>query len=190
MAKSRLVKQLAAASFCFLSAGAVSAETMTFDGIGDAEFYPASYTQYGFIVTSLAVLGGPHLHPGNDNLSLHSNVGSSPYQFRRVDGANFSFAGFDYEGGDSVFVADNGASFTILKDQPLATFVMPAAFQNISYVNWYMNIPSDEPPYFEQWGTIDNVVMNMAAVPEPSTTAMWGLGLFGLLAAARRNRQQ
>jgi hypothetical protein len=185
MKRSRLVKKLAAAAFCLFGAGAASAETMDFVDIGLVDLFPVSYTEFGYIVTSIAPLSeGPHLHPGNENLMLHSNVGSSPYQFKRVDGASFNFFGFDYVGGDSLFVADNGASFTIHKDQPLASFVMSNAFQNVKYVNWYMNILSDEGPYFEQYGTIDNVVM--VAVPEPSTIAMWGLGLLGLLGAARR----
>jgi hypothetical protein len=55
-----------------------------------------------------------------------------------VDGGSFDFLSFDYFGGDSVFVSDTGATFTILGDQPLANFVLPAAFQNVSYIDWFM----------------------------------------------------
>jgi hypothetical protein len=183
MSKTNLIKRYAAAALCAFSVTA-GAQTLTFDGIGD-EIYPLSWTESGFIITSLAA-DGPHLHAGDDNLMLHSNVGSSPYQIRRVDGGAFDFLSFDYTGGDSLFVTDTGASFTILGEQPWANFVMSPAFQNVSYVNWYMNTPGD-PPFFEQWGTIDNIVLS---VPEPAEVAMLGIGLFGLLLHARRARRR
>jgi hypothetical protein len=61
---------------------------------------------------------------------------------------------------------------------------MLPAFQNVSYVNWYMNTPG-EPPFFEQWGTIDNIVLS---VPEPAQVAMLAIGLAGLLLRGRRGR--
>jgi hypothetical protein len=181
MTQTRLIKQLTAAALCTFSLAA-SAQTLTFDGIGD-ELYPLSWTESGFIITSLSP-DGPHLHGGNDNLMLHSNVGSSPYQIRRLDGGVFDLLSFEYTGGDSLFVTDTGASFTILGEQPWATFTMSPAFRDVSYVNWYMNTPG-EPPFFEQWGTIDNVVLS---VPEPAHAAMLGLGLIGVLLRARRSR--
>jgi hypothetical protein len=180
MTKTNLIKRCAAAALCAFSVTA-SAQTLTFDGIG-AEFYPLSWTESGFIITSLSP-DGPHLHSGDDNLILHSNVGSSPYQIRRLDGGVFDFLSFDYTGGDSLFVTDTGTSFTILGEQPWANFAMSPAFQNVSYVNWYMNTPSDIPPEFAQWGTIDNIVLG---VPEPGHAAMLGLGLAALLLRARR----
>jgi len=183
---ARLTARLAAAALCTFSVAA-SAQTLTFDGIGNLGPYPLSWTESGFFITSLALPpAGPHLHAGDDNLMLHSGEGSSPYQIRRLDGGTFDFLGFDYSGGDSIFVTDTGASFTIHGEQPLANFVMPASFQNVGYVNWIMNTPSDEPPYFEQWGTIDNVVLS---VPEPSHAALLGLGLAGILLRARRARE-
>ncbi|ALK95757.1 hypothetical protein AB595_24115 [Massilia sp. WF1] len=186
MNRNSPIKQFAAAILCAASLSA-GAQTLTFTGIGDLGPYPESWTESGFIITSLAPPpAGPHLHAGDDNLLLHSQEGSSPYQIRRLDGGAFDFLGFDYSGGDSVFVTDTGASFTIPGDQPMAHFTMSAAFQNVSYVNWIMNTPGDEGPFFEQWGTIDNVVLS---VPEPSQTAMLGLGLCGLLLRARRSRR-
>jgi hypothetical protein len=185
MTTRNLIKRCAAAALCAFSVTA-AAQTLTFDGIG-AEPYPLSWTESGFIITSLALPpAGPHLHGGDDNLVLHSNVGSSPYQIRRLDGGVFDFLGFDYTGGDSAFVTDAGAMFIVLGEQPWATFTMSPAFQNVSYVNWYMTTPG-EPPFFEQWATIDNIVLS---VPEPSHAAMLGLGLAGLLLRARRGRRR
>jgi hypothetical protein len=165
---------------------AASAQTLTFDGIANLGPYLDSWTESGFIITSLAPPpSGPHLHAGEDNLFLHSGEGSSPYQIRRLDGRSFDFLSFDYSGGDSLFVTDTGASFAILGDQPWANFVMSPSFQNVSYVNWYMNTPG-EPPFFEQWGAIDNIV---TSVPEPAQAAMLGLGLAGVLLRARRSRK-
>jgi hypothetical protein len=183
---ARLTARLAAAALCTFSVAA-SAQTLTFDGIGNLGPYPPSWTESGFFITSLAPApAGPHLHAGDDNLLLHSGEGSSPYQIRRLDGGTFSFLDFDYSGGDSIFVTDTGASFTIHGDQPLANFVMPASFQNVGYVDWIMNTPGSEPPYFEQWATIDNIALS---VPEPSHAALLGLGLTGILLRARRARK-
>jgi hypothetical protein len=186
MTLASLFKRLAAAALCAFSVAA-SAQTLTFDGIGNLGPYPESWTESGFFISSLALPpAGSHLHAGDDNLLLHSGEGSSPYQIRRLDGGIFDFLSFDYSGGDSLFVTNTGASFTILGDQPLANFVMPASFQNVSYVNWYMNTPG-EPPFFEQWGTIDNIVLS---VPEPAHAAMLSLGLAAVLLRARRSRRR
>src|SRR5688572_4632845 len=111
----RLMRQLAAASVFMFGAGAASAAIIVIDFDDIEGTYIDSYSESGFIIDSLAVPpSGPHLHPGSGNLWLHSLVGSSPYQLRRVDGTNFDLLGFEYFGGDSLFVANNGASFEIL----------------------------------------------------------------------------
>ena len=133
MNKIGLVRHLTVTLLCLFSACGAMAETMTFDDISAYDIYPPSFTEGGLMATSLAAAPeGPHLYFGYKNLKNHSNLGSSPIQFKRVDGANFNFVIFDYMGGDSVFTADNGASFTILKGQPWASFTMPAAFHNVS----------------------------------------------------------
>jgi hypothetical protein len=187
MAPTSFIKRYtaAAAVLCALSASAF-AQTLTFDGIQDLGPYPDAWSEDGFIITSLEPSGG-HLHSGFNTLLLHSREGSSPYQFRRIDGGSFNFLSFDYSGGDSLFVTDTGATFTILGDQPLANFVLPAGFQNVSWVNWYMNNPGEEGPFGEQWGTIDNVVLS---VPEPAQAAMLGLGLASVLLRVRRSRRR
>lgn len=189
MTQPSWMKHCIAAACCACGMAAASAETvtLTFDHIDDQGPYPDSYTESGFVITSLYD-NGPHLHAGGGSLVLHSREGSSPYQIRRADGGTFDFLGFDYFGGDSVFASDTGATFTIVGDQPLATFTMPATFQNVSYINWSMNNPGDLSMPDPQWGEIDNVVTNISPVPEPAQVAMLGLGLAGLLLRARRSR--
>lgn len=180
------LKCCAAVGAGWCAAGIVSAATVaiTFDTIGDFDLYPLSYTEDGFFIESLEPAGG-HLHAGTGVLLLHSREGSSPYRIRRLDGGRFDFLGFDYSGGDSLFVTDTGASFTILGDQPLATFVMPDGFHDVSYVNWTMNNPGEEGPFGEQWGTVDNIIANVPPAPEPAQAAMLGLGLIALLLGRR-----
>jgi hypothetical protein len=174
-----------AATWC--AAGSVSAAAITINFDAIEGLYPDSYSEAGFIITSLYPDGG-HLHAGNGNLLLHSREGSSPYQIRRLDGGSFDFLGFDYTGGDSVFVTDGGASFTIPGEQPWASFTMPTSFHDVAYVNWTMNNPGEEGPFGEQWGTVDNILTSVPPAPEPAQVAMLGLGLAGLLLARQRDR--
>jgi hypothetical protein len=184
---------LAVCCACGMAAASAQTVTLTFDNIGDLGPYPDSWTESGFSITSLEPSGG-HLHSGANSLLLHSREGSQPYRFQRLDGGSFDFLAFDYFGGDSVFVSDTGATFTILGDQPLATFTLPAGFQHVSYVDWFMPNPGDLSTPDPQWGEIDNVVTNISPVPEPAAPAMLalglGLGLAGLLLRGRRARRR
>lgn len=188
MSASGLMKQLVAAIVFMLCAGAAPAAIITIDLDEIEGIYLDSYAESGFIITSLYPQGG-HLHVGERNLWLHSSVGSSPYQIRREDGGNFDLLGFEYLGGDSLFVADTGATFEILGMVPLTHYELPASFQNVNYINWYMNTLDPEDPFGEQWGMIDNIVTRVAPVPEPAHAGMLGLGLAALAAAVRRSRK-
>ncbi len=187
------MKQLSWMKHCLIAAclacgvGTASAEivTLTFDNIRDGVIRPNAYYESGFFINSLSDVS-PTLHGADAMLWLNSGAGSSPYQISRQDGGTFDFIGFDYAGGDALFVSDTGATFTIQGDQPMATFTLPDSFKNVSYINWYMTSTSD----VVQWGKIDNIVMNVAAVPEPAQAAMLGLGLAALAVRGRRVRQR
>jgi hypothetical protein len=188
MKQSSWIKRSIAAACCACGMATASAQTVTlnFNQIGDTDLYPLSYTESGFIITSL--YPGGHLNSGGTELWLHNSAGSSPYRIQRVDGGVFDFLAFDYTGGDSVFVSNTGATFNILGPRPEATLTLPGAFQNATYIDWYM--PNADPDSAEiQWGIIDNVVMHVSPVPEPASAAMLGLGLAGMLLYGRRNRR-
>ena len=190
MTFSRLMRQLAAASAVALAAGSASAAIVTIDFDEIEGIYIDSYSESGYRFTSLETgVGGGHLHPGGGNLWLHSQFGSSPYQIRREDGLNFDMLGFEYLGGVSTFVADNGATFTIPAEVPLTFVELPASFQNVNYVNWIMTTPDPDDIYGEDWGRIDNIVTRVPPVPEPAHAGMLGLGLAALVAARRRSRR-
>jgi hypothetical protein len=186
------MKQLSWMKHCVLAAGlacgvgTASAEivTLTFDNIRVGVIRPNAYRESGFFINSLWD-ASPTLHGADDMLWLNSGAGSSPYQIRLEDGGTFDFLGFSYAGGDALFVSDTGATFTILGDQPMASFTLPDAFKNVSYINWYMTSTGD----VMQWGKIDNVAMNVAAVPEPAHAAMLGLGLAALAMRRRSVRR-
>jgi hypothetical protein len=192
MTQLNWIKRCIVAAFCaFCAFGMAAASgqtvTLTFDNIDDLGPYPDSWTESGFSVTSLEP-NGPHLHSGGGALLLHSREGSQPYRIQRLDGGSFDVLAFDYFGGDSVFVSDTGATFTILGDQPMATFTMSADFQHVTYIDWFMPNPGDLSTPDPQWGTVDNVVMNISPVPEPASVSMLGLGLAGLLLRGRRRQ--
>ena len=61
--------------------------------------FPLSYTESGIIATSLYPTS-PHLHlDGVGFLFNHSFCCSTPYEFKRVDGAAFTVASLDVVGG-------------------------------------------------------------------------------------------
>jgi len=187
----KLLRRLALAAAFLFGAGAASAAIIVIDFDEIEGIYIDSYSESGYIFTSLETLpGGGHLHPGASSLWLHSQFGSSPYQIRREDNANFDLLGFEYEGGTSTFIADNGATFNIVGEVPLTFVELPASFQNVNYVNWYMTTPDPDDIFGEDWASIDNVVTRVPPVPEPAHAGMLGLGLAAVMAATRRARRK
>jgi hypothetical protein len=183
------LRRLAAAALFMLGAGAASAAIVVIDFDEIEGIYIDSYSESGYTITSLETgVGGGHLHPGSGNLWLHSQYGSSPYQIRRDDGLNFDVLGFEYLGGTSTFIADNGATFDIVGEVPLTYVELPASFQNVNYINWYMTTPDPDDIYGEDWARIDNIVTRVPPVPEPAHAGMLGLGLAALLAARRARK--
>jgi len=186
---SNFLRRLALAVAFMFGAGAASAAIVVIDFDEIDGIYIDSYTESGYSFTSLETgVGGGHLHPGSGSLWLHSQFGSSPYQIRREDGLNFDLLGFEYLGGTSTFIADTGATYNIVGEVPLTFVELPASFQNVNYVNWYMTTPDPDDIYGEDWANIDNVVTRVPPVPEPAHAGMLGLGLAALLAARRARR--
>ena len=154
---------------------------------------PLSYTEDGMTVTSHYYQnGGGHVHLGDHNgddspdLRNRSSCCSTPYGFTYLGGKPFDLIKFDVMklSGDahpeSNFTSPKGA--TVLLDH-VGTIDLS------SDARW-SGITSFEWTQIAGKTVIDNLVFRPSATPEPSTIALFGTGLVGLLAYGWRRRAQ
>ena len=163
---------------------------MTFDaGSGT----PDSYTEDGMTVAGHYYPNGDgHVRLGDNNgdgspdLKNLSGCCASPYEFT-FDGAPFDLVSFDVVkisdlGAANTFTASSGA---VVSATSLGTFFLPSVdWSGITSVAWEQSLGKV---------TIDNFVFNASPTsptPEPSTLALLGTGLAGLLAYGWRCRMQ
>ena len=210
------MKRLLGLTALALLAGATLASAVTVDfedlGVppGTQIFDSTTYASRGFVFTSgpdaFQVPGMPdHLHVGSRTtwgyngttiLLPHGHVvmsaaGGRLFSLRRVD-----LAGFPLDLEDPVHVigtyADNSTVTQVLTldglvDGPgngvdFESFILPSSFTGLQRVDFKLNGTGNGN--FEALMGIDNLVAT--AVPEPTSSALLGLGLMGAAGARRR----
>ena len=178
-----------AAALCLGSAAQAAVVTLNDPGeiAIDAGTNVATYTESGF-----ALSGPAASFLTIDNSLLGGIDGTTPFSLRRVGGGAFSLASFDYAFFDLGFGAGPGTlSVTGLFNGvqvaaqtfalgSLASASFGAAFANLTGVDF-----SGTTGF-----TLDNLNVQAAAVPEPSTVVLTALGLIGVAFGARRRRSR
>lgn len=174
-------------SICFLvlMSSSTKADTVvSFTVGGSGGNLGPSFVEQGFSFTS------PFVNVIGNQLHVTSPNTVSPIVITFA-GGSFDFLSFDYvfAGGFSgtIFTASNGATFT--PAFPGVTYNLGPEFQNITSLTvTHFATPGVEGITFNVYDNFHFQAHNTSAVPEPTTLFIFGIGLAGIRALARRNR--
>ncbi len=177
--------------FCMVAAGPARADIQVME-FTNSGFGNGSYFEKGFTLTPTIV--GNHF---NDNggatyFDFHSGSANTPVNNFLITSAGgaFDFLSFDVLANPDglVFTSNLGDTF-IVQPGTIGSFNLPVSFQNITSVEiGYVNELANT--YYQ---ILDNLRFNdvptVAAVPEPTTLAVWSIvGLIGAAHGWRRRR--
>ncbi|MDA9856660.1 PEP-CTERM sorting domain-containing protein [Rubripirellula sp.] len=190
----------------FATAGRSEAGIITFESFANAgtdyDSYASPFDVDGYRFTGNGV-GNDYLIHQTGSTDFAGSTALAPFRddthtFQRIDGSPFSLVSFDYAETYRVFgagsvtftgiFAGGGSINKVVTNDGIfgfetATF---AGFNNLSSVSFSFG-GSDDVRF-----QLDNINVNVAAVPEPSSLAMFGIGagVMGLVSIRRRRRER
>jgi len=166
------------------TANSASATTLTFNGVAGTTYTNfGSYTEAGYTFTLYGGWGVSQTHVGDgtytaNTLNWHdggNNGTGAVMSMTRVGGGLFDLTGITVDARPTLTISAAGYS------------TQQFTGNNVTYNLSFLGV--DRVDFSASTGYavgIDNVVVNSASVPLPSTAALFGLGLIGMGAAVRR----
>lgn len=191
------------------AAGVANATVINFNNNPDDSYFVGSVASNGFVVTpndgasnigTMSNLDGSGMVNGSIYLGLWSNTSArASIVLKNATSVLFSLQSFDFDNAYQNVSGARTSSITVVGTRAdrtsvsqtfsnlsnvvtFQTYLLNNSFQGLTSVSFNATGGSKVRALF------DNITVNAAAVPEPGSLALLGLGILGLVAA--RKKQQ